>query len=76
MQARHSLVAEIVLAPFTVFGNIITAERMMPDAIGWAALGASLIVGVYALAIWLDANYLETAVRVSQQMQERENVAS
>jgi hypothetical protein len=71
LQARHSLVAEIVLAPFTVFGNIITAQRIFPDAIGWAALGASLIIGVYALAIWLDANYLETAVRVSQKMQER-----
>ena len=71
LQARHSPVAEIVLAPFTVFAKIITAERLIPDALGWVALGAVLVVGIYALAIRLDANYLETAVRVSQRMQER-----
>jgi hypothetical protein len=71
LRARHSPPAEVLLAPFAVFAKIITAERLIPDAIGWAALGATLIVGIYALAVWLDANYLETAVRVSQQMQER-----
>ena len=71
LRARHSPVAEIVLAPFAVFAKIITAERLIPDALGWVALGAILVVGIYALAIRLDANYLETAVRVSQQMQER-----
>jgi ABC-type transport system involved in multi-copper enzyme maturation permease subunit len=71
LRARHAPAAEIVLAPFTVFAQIITAERLIPDALGWVALGATLVVGVYAIAIWLDANYLETAVRVSQQMQER-----
>ena len=30
-----------------------------------------MVVGVYALAIRLDANYLETAVRIGQQIQER-----
>lgn len=70
-EARHSPVAEVVLAPFAAFARIITAERLVPDALGWAALGAILVVGVYALAIRLDANYLETAVRVSRQMQER-----
>jgi hypothetical protein len=71
LRARHGLVAEILLAPFAVFTKIIAAERLIPDALGWAALGAILVVGIYALAIRLDANYLETAVRVSQQMQER-----
>ncbi len=68
---RHSAVGEVVLAPFAVFAKIITAERLIPDALGWAALGTIVVVGIYALAIWLDANYLETAVRVSQQIQER-----
>lgn len=70
-RARHSLIAEIILAPFTVFAKVITAERLIPDVLGWAVLGATLVVGVYALAIRLDANYLETAVRVSRQIQER-----
>ena len=71
LRARHSTVAEILLAPFAVFAKIIAAERLIPNALGWAALGAVLVVGIYALAIRLDANYLETAVRVSRQMQER-----
>ena len=71
LQVRHSAVAEIVLAPFAVFANIITAERLVPDALGWVTLGAIMVVAVYGLAILLDANYLETAVRVSRQMQER-----
>jgi len=70
-EARHWPAVEAVLAPFTVFAKVISAERLIPDALGWAALGAILVVGVYALAIRLDANYLETAVRVSQQIQER-----
>ena len=71
LRVRHSAAAEVVLAPFAVFAKIITAERLIPDALGWAALGAILVVGIYAVAIWLDANYLETAVRVSQQVQQR-----
>jgi ABC-2 type transport system permease protein len=71
LRVRHSLAAEIVLAPFAPFAKIIVAERLIPDALGWAALGTVLVVGIYAVAIRLDANYLETAVRVSRQMQER-----
>ena len=71
LKARHSTAGEIVLAPFAVFGNVITAERLVPDALGWAAPGAMMVVGVYALAIRLDANYLETSVRVGQRFQER-----
>jgi hypothetical protein len=72
---RHSAVAEIVLAPFAVFARIIAAERLIPDALGWVTLGTIMIAGVYALAIRLDANYLETSVRVSQQIQERRSRA-
>ncbi len=75
LRARHSPVAEVVLAPFAVFAKIIAAEQLIPDALGWAALGTILVVGIYALAIRLDANYLETAVRVSQQIEERKRRA-
>ena len=71
----HWPAVKVVLAPFDVYGRIITAERLVPDAIGWAALAAILVVGVYAVAIRLDANYLETAVRVSQLIQERQRRA-
>jgi ABC-2 type transport system permease protein len=74
--ARHSPAAEIILAPFVVFANIIAAEQFGPDTLGWAALGAILVVGVYAVAVRLDANYLETAARVSQKIQERRRRAA
>jgi hypothetical protein len=70
-RARHTPAAEIVLAPFAVFAKLIAAERLLPDALGWAALAAAMVAGVYALAVRLDANYMETAARVSQQIQER-----
>ena len=69
LRARRSVPAEILLAPFVVFARIITAERFFPDALGWTALGTALVAGIYALAIRLDANYLETAVRVSRKIQ-------
>lgn len=75
-QVRHRPIAELLLAPFEVYARIITAERMLPDAMPWAALGAVLVAGVYAVAVRLDANYLETAVRVSQQIHERIRRAS
>ena len=68
LRARHSPVGRNRPAPFAVFAKIIAAERLVPDALGWVALGAMLVVAVYALAIRLDANYLETAVRVSRQI--------
>jgi hypothetical protein len=71
LRARHSPAAEIVLAPFAVFAHVIDAERLLPDTLGWAALAAAMIVAVYALAVRLDANYLETSARVSQKLQER-----
>jgi hypothetical protein len=71
LNARHTAAAEIVLAPFTVFAKVITAERLFPDALGWVAAGATIVVAIYALSIRMDANYLEASARVSQQMQQR-----
>jgi hypothetical protein len=71
LRARHSLLVEVVLAPFAIFARIITAEQLLPETLGWMALGALLVVAIYALVVRLDANYLETAVRVSRKMQER-----
>jgi hypothetical protein len=69
LRIRHALAAEIVLAPFVPVAKIMSAGELAPDALGWAALGAAEIACIYALAVRLDANYLETAVRVSRKMQ-------
>jgi hypothetical protein len=70
-QFRESVAGRVLLAPFNVYGEIITARRFFPDWLGWSALGGAMVVALYAVSIALDANYLDTAVRVSQQMQER-----
>lgn len=71
LRATHSAAGKIALAPFAVFAKVITADRLFPDALGWAVLAAAIVAGVYAVAISLDANYLETAARVSRRLQER-----
>jgi hypothetical protein len=70
-QFRESHAGRILLAPFNVYGEIVTADRFFPDWLCWSVLGSAMVVGLYAVAIALDANYLDTAVRVSQRIQDR-----
>src|SRR6185295_7656355 len=48
-------------APFEVFARTITAARLFPDFIGWAALAVGVNVAFAALVLRLDANFLESA---------------
>lgn len=65
-----TLPGKIVLAPFQIYGNTLNATTYASLA-GWAAVALTVNGILMALAIRLDANYLESAVRVSQQMQRR-----
>jgi len=66
----ESPAGRVLLAPFTVFPRIMVAESLA-GAAPWAAIAAAMIVGLFALAISLDVNYLETAQHVSQRVYER-----
>ena len=63
--------AQIVLAPFSVFGQVATAQRLSVDLPIWtlAAIGVDGVLLV--LVLWLDADYLETAAATSQRMYAR-----
>ncbi len=67
---RESLTGRIVLAPFEPFGRMITAPSLAELSL-WAAIAAGMVFGLFALSIRLDANYLETAQRVSERHYQR-----
>ena len=67
---RQSAAGRILLAPFEVFPRIMTAESL-GELLLWSAIAAGMITGLFAFAVSLDVNYLETAQQVSQRVYER-----
>jgi hypothetical protein len=63
--------AMVVLAPFKVFSNTILADRLFPDLVCWGAAAAAIDLGLLALILRLDADYLESAAAISQKMYEQ-----
>jgi hypothetical protein len=60
-----------ILAPFQVFGHIVGARHLAPDALPWL-LAAALVLGALALVIiGLDARGLEAAARAGERLHER-----
>ena len=68
---RRSPTGFWVLAPLEPFGRTITAERLFPDLVGWAALAAAIDAALLALVIRLDVNYIEAAMAVSAKIYQR-----
>jgi hypothetical protein len=67
---RESVPGRIVLAPFEPFSRIITAPSIA-ELLLWTAVASVMVFGLFALAIGLDANYLESAQQVSQRHYQR-----
>jgi hypothetical protein len=67
---RESVVGRIVLAPFEPFGRMVTAPTIAELSL-WAVIALGMVLGLFALSISLDANYLETAQRVSERHYQR-----
>jgi len=66
---RSSPVGQVVLAPFEVFARVATSSQWTAGIVGWAMIGVAINAVIYGVAIALDANFLETAVRVSERLQ-------
>ncbi len=64
-QLRTSPAGRWVLAPFTVFGNAIAADRFFPDGLRWDLVGLAMDGALVGVVLLLDANYLETAATAS-----------
>lgn len=72
---RQSTVGCCLLAPFEPFGRTITAPRVLPDLVGWGTLALAVDLCLLGLVMWLDVNYLESAVAVSQKLYQRRQQA-
>jgi ABC-2 type transport system permease protein len=68
---RHTWPGMLLLAPVQVFSNAITARKWFPDLAGWAAGAAAIDLGLLALILKLDADYLESAAAISQKLYEK-----
>lgn len=72
---RESTAGFWLLAIFEPFGQTITAQRVLPELIGWVALAAAVDLAMLGLVMRLDVNYLEAAVAVSQKLYQRRQQA-
>jgi len=68
---RSTWTGIVLLAPFEVFSHAILAEAWFPDLVCWAAAAAAIDLGLLALILKLDTDYLEAAAAVSQKLYER-----
>ena len=67
----YSTPMRILLAPFQVYAKTILAANWYPTFFFWGSLGMAINLGLYALIVRLDADYLETAMNISNKMYER-----
>ena len=67
----HSTSGRIVLAPFRVFGQILTADPVASDAFKWAGIAIVQIIVLLAIVFRLDTHYLEAAAKSGQQYYDR-----
>ncbi len=68
---RTSWAGSILLAPFSVFTQLITVDRLWPAGVQWACLALLMDGLLLAVVLRLDANYLEAAAAASQKLYER-----
>lgn len=60
-----------VLVPFEPFARVMTATTIYPEMALWVAVCAAMNAALFAAIVLLDAEYRETAIRVSQRMYTR-----
>jgi hypothetical protein len=68
---RQTQAGTVLLAPFDVFGRILTAKHVVPEALPWigGAIGINLILML--IVMQLDAHYMETAAGAGQRQYDR-----
>ncbi len=63
---RTSAIGKWLFLPLEPFVRTITAEKIFPQLIGWAAVAAVLDLALLSLVVRIDVNYLESSVVASQ----------
>ena len=70
-QLRQSMPARVLLAPFDVFANVVTAESVFPDMVKWSGIAILILIFLFALVMRLDAQYLELSAAAGQRLHAR-----
>ncbi len=55
-----------LLMPLEPFVRAISAEKIFPDLVGWALAAAAVDLGLLAVVIRIDVNYMESSLVASQ----------
>lgn len=67
---RETWAGTCLLAPFEVFSRFVTAHTLW-EAAFWGTLSVLVNLALFAVILWLDANYLETALTRNQSTYEQ-----
>jgi len=67
---QQASLGRVVLAPFSVYGRIMTAETYYPEMLGWSAAALAINFGLIFAILNLDAYYLEAALSGSRKFQQ------
>jgi len=59
------------LLPLEPFVRTVTAPAVFPDLLGWAMACVAINGAMFFVIVWLDAEYRETAIRVSRRLYTR-----
>ncbi|MEW6234802.1 MAG: putative ABC exporter domain-containing protein [Candidatus Omnitrophota bacterium] len=70
-QFTHSWMGTMLMAPFQALANAMLAKNVFPELLIWGGIAAAMNAVLLVLIFRLDANFLETAVAVSQRVYER-----
>jgi len=68
---RESWTGRVLLAPLDIFSHAILAKEWFPDLLCWSAAAAAIDLGLLALILRLDADYLESAATISQKVYDK-----
>jgi Putative ABC exporter len=64
-------VGQILLAPFTAFGDVVTAKHLIPDALPSLVVAGLVLATLVTILMWLDVQHIDAAARAGQKMHER-----
>lgn len=70
-QLQQSPAMRIVLAPFSVFGNILAAPNSGLSALKWIGAAGAMVLGLLAIVMRLDVFYLDVSANAGRRRYER-----
>lgn len=67
-RVRESWALRYVLLPLEPFAGAVAAQGFLPDLLAWGSLALAVNLVLFGVVIWLDAEYNDAAVVISQKI--------